>query len=264
MEALNKVFEKSLTNWELLKTTNFNKEELFNSFRSNSDVYGFIDNGDYTPNVNIINISLTEDSQMYGYYLKQIANRKKVGYDNSSPPLNAAYTDLDSRHIMMSIILFKYLPNKTLDTVVEIGGGYGNFFYINRNRDFKEWYIIDMPHLGGLQDWYLQQLDVDKSKYKIVSAFDYPEMKNVDLVIGTHSLSELGYSIFKDYFEKIIINSKYFFYCFAHTEQFKELDNLKFQLINEHFTLLTDIPSERGRESNRLYVRKSATQMSSS
>ena len=61
----------------------------------------------------------------------------------------------DSRHIMMSTIITSY--KKDFNTIVEIGGGYGNWYRLNRNiMEFKKWYIIDLPFVLDLQKWYLK------------------------------------------------------------------------------------------------------------
>jgi hypothetical protein len=82
-------------------------------------------------------------------------------------------------------------------TIVEIGGGYGNWVYLNRAKDFDTWVTIDLPHVSELQKWYLSETGVNMDRWKAVWAYDYAEVEslNVGLVIGAHSLSELSFNV---------------------------------------------------------------------
>jgi hypothetical protein len=153
------------------------------------------------------------------------------------------------------MILFKNLP-EPVSNIVEIGGGFANWLYLNNDlQRFEKWTIIDLPHLGLLQKWAIEQFGIPKTKYELVSAFDYDswaEIVHVDLVIGAHSLSEFAWDVFLKYFDKVVIKSKYLFYSYKHAH--KRPSQLAY--IMNKFDLVEDVLSQSGTVSNALYVRK--------
>jgi len=231
------------------------KEYLFKTFRSQRDIYSFIDNGDTPPDSEAIQYSIQLNPEMYTYYLNQLEGRKKLGY--TSETQFDSYNHLDSRHILMSIVLYSNIKNDELKSIVEIGGGYGNFLYLNRNREFQNWKIIDIPHLLLLQNYMLKELNVN-CPYELISAYDYSEkdFSELDLVIGTHSLSEFSIDIFKNYFYKVIINSKYLLYVYHISLPSKQLIESKKEIIEEYFSLLFSITTENNSVITALYKKK--------
>ena len=184
-----------------------------------------------------------------------LSTRTKVGYTNLSS-VHADYSNLDSRHIMMSVLLFSNLK-QPLDSIIEIGGGFGNWLFLNQNQSFNTWTIIDLPHVLQLQKWYLDKQNIDSKKYNQLSAFDDTDWKTGDLVIGSHSLSEFSFDIFYNYFEKIISKSRYLFYCYHNTMPSPQLINTKLSVINTKFNLMFNVQSENGNVSNCLFINKS-------
>lgn len=228
---------------------------LFSSFRLHKECFAFIENGDTPPDQESIQIANSINPSLYTHFLSKIEDRPLIGYSGSSIQY-ANYNNLDSRHIMMLVILWHYLPIDVFN-ILEIGGGYANFLYLNRDKKINQWTIIDLPFIGKLQQWCLHQLQIDSSKYKLISAYDYSEAKNekYDLVIGTHSLSELPLDIFNDYFDSIIKNVPYFFYCY-HLFTLKSLTDIKRKTILEHFDIICEIKSEGGNVLNCLFKNK--------
>jgi hypothetical protein len=230
---------------------------LFSSFRSQHEIYGFIDNGDKPYDAEADTIARSTDITMYNMYRSVLKDRKMVGYAKLSS-VNADYSQLDSRHIMMFVLLFSQLGDSESKSIVEIGGGFGNWLALNVHRPFGRWTIIDLPHLGLLQKWYLDQQGVDPMRYDIVSAHDYDAVasKSIDLVIGTHSLSEFSFDVFRQYYEKVITKARYLFYCYHNTMPSPELIKAKLDYINCDFTLVSKTISENGNVSNCLYRSK--------
>ena len=230
------------------------KATLFKSFRRQHAVYGFTDNGDRPPDQEAVTIAKELNETMYNEYMGLLKGRAMVGYEGSTVNY-AAYTNLDSRHVMMSILLFSALP-EPISTIVEIGGGFGNWLYLNRAKDFEKWITVDLPHVGELQRYYLGETGVDLKRWRSVSAFDYKEVEaeKVDLVIGAHSLSELAIEIFEDYFQRVVSKSKYFFYCYHTSRPTPALIEAKNQMIQSQFRLLKSAMSEGGNVANCLYV----------
>lgn len=257
MDGYSKVFEKS-TN-EFKKITEEKYINLFSSFRSQHAIYGFIDNGDNPPDQEAIQIAKKINEPLYNIYCNHLLSRKIVGYDNSSKNF-ADYSNVDSRHIMMSILLFNEIKTP-IQSIIEIGGGFGNWLFLNNKiQKFKKWFIVDLPHLGLLQSWYLDQQKVPRDIYEIIEStkFDLDDYPNnaYDIVIGTHSLSEFSLEIFYNYFQKIVIFGKYFFYSYHNTMPSPSLISAKLKIIDYHFTLKTKTLSEAGNVSHCFYEHK--------
>ena len=252
MEGYSHVFNRSISKFNDVT----DKEQLFSSFRAEREIYGFTENMDFPPDAEAVSIAEKMNPTMYANYLYLLSGRKAVGYDGSTSKYSA-YNNLDSRHIMMSVFLFTKLP-EPVSTVVEIGGGYGNWFLLNRSQSFTSWTTIDLPHVGELQKWYLAETGVDTHKWSLFSAYEYRDCGPVDLVIGAHSLSEFSLSIFQDYFQRILIHAKYFLYCHHKTLPAPGLLAAKQVLIDSQFTLVDSFISENGKVSNCLYKNKAA------
>jgi hypothetical protein len=231
-------------------------EEIFKSFRVQKSMFGYIDNGDIPPDEEAIRITKSINQEMYFYYINQLKNRKIIGYEGSTFKYGH-FTHVDTRHIMMSTIIFNTIKDK-FKNVLEIGGGFGNWLYLNRNQNFDKWTIIDLPHIGKLQSWCLNQLDVDSLKYDIVYSDDYKNIisNKYDIVIGAHSLSEFSIEMFNNYFNNTIIKSKYFFYAYHKYSPNEILCSMKRDIINKYFNILVEIPSESNNVLNCLFINK--------
>lgn len=250
MEGYSHVFNRSIQQFKEVT----DRESLFSSFRSQRDIYGFTENMDFPPDDEAVSLAKGINLPLYNEYVELLKGRPAVGYTGSSSN-HAAYNNLDSRHIMMSVFLFTRLP-EPVHTILEIGGGYGNWVLLNRNHPYTSWTTIDLPHVSELQKWYLRETNTDTSRWKVVSAYDYSECSApVDLVLGTHSLSELSFSIFYQYFQKVLLHTKYLLYCHHVTMPSPELLSAKQELISSHFTLVDSFLSERGHVLNCLYKR---------
>lgn len=258
MDGYKHVFDKSIQKFDSMTR---NIDDVFNNFRSETELYGFIDNGDNPPDLEADFIAKQTNIFMYNMYKELLTTRIKLGYSNlTSSPLGTSihsdYTNLDSRHIMMFVILFTHIPSN-LDSIVEIGGGFGQWLSLNKHRVFQKWTIIDLPHVSLLQNWYIEKQGVPKHIYETVSALDYDDWNltrtTFDLVIGTHSVSEFSFDIFYSYFTKIISKSKYFFYCYSKFGPSIELNQKKLEIIHTKFKPIVSISSEYGNVINCLY-----------
>ena len=233
-------------------------DELFRSFRTQFAVFGFIDNGDAPPDDEAVQIATNINNPLYQKYLAHNHGRKHIGYGDSQGRF-AEYTNVDSRHVMMCVHLFDTLRGP-LENIVEIGGGFANWIRLNAPiQRFKTWTMIDLPHLGKLQTWCMARDDIE-STAQIVSAFDYDEwasrQSRIDLVIGTHSLSEFAWDIFLEYFNKVVKKADHFYYAYHNTMPTPELIQRKLETINAQFTLVSKMTSENGNVSNCLYVNR--------
>ena len=216
------------------------------NFRCTRDIYGFCVNEgntdeqalNYARNINnnLCNSFLNQPKGLFGY----------KGHENKYIKID----DLDSKHILMLTIL---LDNNTTNysKVVEIGGGFGNMCRLSNNIiSYDSWDIIDLPHMLELQSYYLKNEIEDISKINFIDAHSNKNYTNntVDLVIGTHSVSEFSWDIFINYFNNVISKSKYFYYGYNKHCPNPELINMKLNyILNNGFTFIkgfdyTEIP----------------------
>ena len=252
MDGYSRVFDTAIKEYNKV----IDKESLYTSFRKQYNIYGFIDNGDYPPDMEADKIAREINIKMYFEYKASLRYRKECGYGNSKP-IYGDYNNLDSRHIMMFVIIFSNIK-EDIKSDVEIGGGFGNWLTLNQH--IPNWSIIDLPHVLGLQKWWLTQQDIDSSRYTFISAFDYDNWAKQhlshDLVIGSHSLSEVSLDIFESYFHKVISKSKYFFYAYHNTRPTPQLIAAKLSIIQTRFNLIINVQSENKNVSNCVFVCK--------
>lgn len=235
----------------------------FINFRSCTGIFGFIVNNDKNPDGEALTIAYLCNKDIF---LRLFATPKpKLGYA-SNPDWYSQCDNLDSRHIMMSTFIFDILTKiKELDKihyVVEIGGGFGNWPRLNRGIiPYSKWSIVDLYHISKLQEWYLKQtMDTDYNKIELVTTDDYSKwvdtVEKVDLVIGSHSLSELSLDAFKNYCDTILRKTRFLFY--AHHKELPHpfLIHDKKKLLEEIFYPIVVIPSEKGQVFNIMYKSK--------
>lgn len=249
MDGYSHIFNSAEKAFEQIQN---NYSNQLKNFHNEKALFGFIDNGDEAPDEEALSIANSINPSLVNRYLSILQKRKVIGYPDSYQMKYPNCNHLDSRHIMMLTILFSNIP-EDIQSVIEIGGGYGNMFYLqNQIGNFNKWKIIDLPHLGLLQDWCCKELEIDTTKYEIISAYNY-ESQKADLVIGTHSLSEFSLQIFQDYFDKIIQYSKYLFISYHKRLPDIHLIQTKINMIHSKFELLCSFDSEQGNVANSLY-----------
>jgi putative sugar O-methyltransferase len=129
--------------------------------------------------------------------------------------------------------------------IVEIGGGFGNMCRLSNNIiSYNSWDIIDLPHMLELQKYYLEHELKDISKINFIEAYSNKNYINtdIDLVIGTHSLSEFSMDVFYNYFKNVVVNSKYFYFGYNKNCPSPNLINLKLKcILNNGFILEKNI-----------------------
>ena len=153
-----------------------NSEKLYNEsninfyrFREHEEVYGFLlTNGEL--DFNAMTKAHQIDSDLFSQYLS--VRKSELGYGDRIQ--YKLIDQCDSRHIMMSTIIFS--KNKSFKNIVEIGGGYGNWYRLNRNLiNFDKWIIIDLPFCLDLQKWYLEREIGSCDKLDFKSAYNYDQ-----------------------------------------------------------------------------------------
>jgi hypothetical protein len=107
-------------------------------------------------------------------------------------------------------------------TIVEIGGGYGNFCRLLLKRGFSGRYVIyDLPEFLQLQEWYLgRTLSLDERK-QVTFVTTLPE--RADAVVGLWSISEMPFAL-RDRIKALA--PKYF--LIGYQQEFYGLDNAEY------------------------------------
>lgn len=165
---------------------------------------------------------------------------------------------VESRHVMMSTFIFSELGLE-FGSIVEIGGGYGNWVRLAENIvNYKSWTIIDVPFVKKLQQWFLSREIQNLGAVNLISTEELGDwlkkFQKADLVIGAHSLSELAWKDFEYYYEKIIRKSRYLFYATHVNRPSRELVNLKLTKISRGFKEVKTLMSESNNVINRIYI----------
>jgi len=216
----------------------------FEDFRFSTNIYGFCINGGYIDNqamsyAKIINAELCQK------FVDQ--PKSLVGYKGHEDEYTK-HDDLDSKHILMLTYLFND-NNTEFNRIVEIGGGFGNMYRLCNNIvKYNNWDIVDLPHMLELQKFYLEHEIADISKINFIDAHQKVSYNNIDLVIGTHSVSEFSWEIFLDYFRNVISKSKFFYMGYNKNCPSPVLINNKLMyILNNGFTVVknfdyTEIP----------------------
>jgi len=197
-------------------------------------MYGFCINEGGIDN-QALNYALAINKDLYNKYSS--VPKGHIGYKGSEGQY-LPIDDLDSKHILQLTFLTNIL--NTFNRIVEIGGGFGNMIRLSKDIiSYDSWDIIDLPHMLELQKYYLEREILDISKIQFISGnseIDYSN-RQIDLVIGTHSISELSWDIFLNYFNNVIKYSKYLYIGYNKNAPSTELINMKIDHINTIFRL---------------------------
>jgi uncharacterized protein (DUF3820 family) len=165
-------------------------------------------------------------------------------------------------HIARYVRKFKEEENlKQINTILEWGGGYGNFckIFLNAFGKNKTYIIIDLPEMSIFQKWYLENYfpeiktnlllspsqKIKEGQINLVPSSFYQKVDfKVDLFVSTWGLSESPVS-HHDYFKsKNWYGSKHFLVslhqCGNHIPFMEESTNLAFML-KKHGCIIDDI-----------------------
>lgn len=141
---------------------------------------------------------------------------------------------VESRHVLLATALIN-THGTDWGHVVEFGGGYGNFarLVLSYGVSVQSWTVVDMPYMLGLHQWFMSQFNLGIS-CRYVSAADFTKEK-ADLVIATHSLSELTLSDFTRYYEGAIAEAPYLYYAAQLSQPNPDLIVAKAAIIDKDF-----------------------------
>lgn len=255
MKSFENVFEESKQEAIALDL----ERDIFPSFRDKPGPYRFltaVKNQYWNKDDEALQIASSFDSKLFELYLAKV--KPFTGY--SSKEMYVPLDTIDSRHIMMNCMIFSRL-GKSINNIVEIGAGFGNWIRLNENIiDFKSWTMIDMAFVSRLQKWYVNQTVSNRDTAKFISVDEDSQFQDwiannncIDLVIGSHSLSEFSMDVFNLYFETVLTKTKYFFYATHKCQPSKSLISTKMEMLQTRFNIVDQIENQHGKCVNILY-----------
>lgn len=172
------------------------------------------------------------------------------------------------RHVLMLTLLMNRIGDLSNCEVVEIGGGFGNFVrLIGQYTGFRTWTILDLPFVSDLQAWYLGRtlptFSVSRNNVDAPIRCIDTEHKNefalafqgADVLIATHSWSELPYDKFLWYLHNILPRCRYLLYATQREWPSKELVDRKVELICKQMRPIADVGTEGGEVINVVFER---------
>ena len=204
--------------------------------------------------------------------------KKIINLDNHSEnKINCDF--VTSQHYIFSTYILSFLEkeNKMNINVFEIGGGFGNMRRICSSIiDINSWTIFDIDStLYFNKEFYklypynyeLTENEVFNNKgfYNINTNFRDNYIGNfnekIDVVIATHSLSELDMNEFYWYYNNIIKKCNIFLYCTqtisnGHNPVSGEISNLKINMIKQIMKVYLEIPGPGEERGCKLFIFK--------
>lgn len=170
--------------------------------------------------------------QVVQWELDTMLNSGKLPAGIEAPILRDPYAfTQEQNNIRQMYHLFKWeqVTGKKvadLESIVEIGGGYGACALMARRMGFKGRYMIfDLPEFSLLQQWYLDAAGVTGVEFitELPEKVAYPK-RLVDLLIGIYSLSEMPIALRKIISTKLTAKS----YLFLYSGNWVNHDNRKY------------------------------------
>lgn len=163
---------------------------------------------------------------------------------------------VESRHILLMTNLIG-LIGTDWGSVVEVGGGYGNQLrLVSDIVTYNHWAYVDMGYILDLQKWFLLETGVDIERVHFLNSENETYFVNIDLVIGTHSLSEFSLFDFQMYYDNLISNVKWFYYASHRTKPDATLLQRKLDIIQRDFTIYDERDYEGGSSVMYLFRNK--------
>lgn len=145
------------------------------------------------------------------------------------------------RYIKNAFEMATLLKDASIIRIVEVGGGYGGLCKtLSVVCDFDEYILVDLPEAVAVQEKYLKNFPEIYKKCKFVSCDDVEEVKDVDLFISNYALSECDYDTQVNYYDKLVVNSK-FSYIIYNLVNFNDFYYNKFiERMSERFEITTE------------------------
>jgi hypothetical protein len=250
---MNKGYEDVFNNCKIISN---NTNDDYTNFREKKE-FEFLINNNPEPDYEALTIGKSINNDLFEEYLN--IKKSNLGYGNTVK--FSKLDNLDSRHYMMSCFVYNYFKqnNISLTNILEIGGGFGNWSYINENiMKYKKWTIIDLDFVIKLQKWFLEKELIDINKINFIDTKNISKIINdeetYDITICAHSLSEISKENFDSYLLNILIKkTKYIFYAYHTRLPNINLINYKKNMLDNYFDIKCSFLSENENVNNILY-----------
>lgn len=161
--------------------------------------------------------------------------------DKFSYPETGKISPTTIRYIKNVFEMATLLDESPISRIVEVGGGYGGLCKtLSVVCDFDEYILVDLPEAVAVQEKYLKNFPELYVKCKFVSCDDVESVKDVDLFISNYALSECDYDTQVNYYDKLVLNSK-FAYIIYNLVNFNDFYYNKFtEKMSERFEFTTE------------------------
>jgi hypothetical protein len=140
------------------------------------------------------------------------------------------FNQVDLMSLNSALAVRRVMSDKSLQRIVEIGGGSGRFAYYCLKLGLGPIYIIDLPHVLILQYWYLSKAlpaskirfnhSSDSSSADIVlvpnSKMNSIDSKQIEMVFNQDSFAEMPTDIVKQYLDWIALNKDSLIFSINH------------------------------------------------
>jgi hypothetical protein len=151
------------------------------------------------------------------YHPKHFAQNDTIGGADTHyyPKIDMAMSPTTLRYIHVLQELDKRFDLSTIESIAEIGGGYGGQAAILQKytENSLRYFIYDLASAEMLALRFLQSLG-----YNLRLCFDHCEY---DLVLSNYAFSELSEQVQQDYFDDVIVHSQNVYMVYNHiSEQF--------------------------------------------
>ena len=142
----------------------------------------------FVGNAPYIDLEVGQLPSEFRYHLEEPAIGNPTIYDRADCPITSGNLIHQMYHFYQwEKNAKRWLPE--LETIVEIGGGYGAMALICHRLGFRGRYIIyDLPEFSLLQQYYLSNVGIDGIEFR--TQID-KQMDTADLLIGLYSLNEM-------------------------------------------------------------------------
>lgn len=196
----------------------------------------------------------------------------RAGYLPGAIP-DGRYTRLHARHCYLLTLLIDRFGTLEKARVAEIGGGFGNMArLVGSSSGFASWTIFDLPFVSNLQEWFLGQTMPQLRVARNLAASEpradvhcvdtgdlnasLDSLGSIDVLLGTHSWSELPWDSFLWYLNNVLPRTEYLLYATQTSWPSTELVQRKLERLLEVMEpVLLDI-SEHGNCHNYVMRRR--------
>ena len=217
-------------------------EELFNNFKRNQNYTTILEHQHVPKEYGDLMISYIENKYDKEKLISKIDNIKDN--DKYGNPIlynfDYGYISLGTlRYVKNSCDIVSYFGEDNINTIVEIGGGYGGLCKtISNFIDYKNYHIYDLKEVNLLTSKYLSKFN-NFDRIHINTLEDNNKIfidGEIDLLISNYAFSELPKSLQVIYINEVILKCNKFYMIYNHLQSGSE-NGLKF---NEFIDILSN------------------------